>query len=83
MKTFITNHPTLTAHLISAAQTFVTGFAIGIFALGPIDWSTFGESTIFALFLAGCRAGVKLVYENLLLPYFQKSAVTVDTSAQE
>lgn len=61
---------TLKRHLFSAAQTFVAGFGIGVLPyLNNFDWSNAGRAVFFGLFLAGVRGGVKLVWEQLILPY--------------
>lgn len=62
----------LKRQLFSIANTFVTGFGLGIVAylkIAPLDASTFGKAAIFGLLLAGLRHGVKMVSETL----FQKA----------
>lgn len=62
-------NPTLKRHLYSAGTTFLTGFVIGILPyLNNLDFASLGKGALFALFLAGIRAGVKLVVEKLILP---------------
>lgn len=62
---------TLQHHLGSALQTFVAGFAIGVVAyihIYPV-MGTIDQATIFAIILAGVRAGVKVLWENIILPW--------------
>lgn len=69
-------NPTLKRHLISAGTTFVAGFAIGILPfLNSLDPANFGKAAFFGLCVAGIRAGVKLVVENLILPKFPSATV--------
>lgn len=53
-------------HLISALQTFVAGFLLGISPL--ISSENIGKATVFALVMAGVRAGIKALYEAFILP---------------
>lgn len=79
-------NPELKRHLISGVNTFIAGFGLGIaayIAVSPLDLATFGKSAVFGLFLAGARAGVKLVVENLIVPFFKKRAAPVITDSEQ
>lgn len=67
-------NPRIKAHIISAVQTFIAAFGVAIYPM----LSTFNgfdgltKTVILAILFAGTRAGVKAVYEALILPWINK-----------
>lgn len=62
-------NPDLKRHLVSALNTFITGFGMGIVAYiqtAPLDPTNLGKAALFGLLLAGGRAGVKMVSETVV-----------------
>lgn len=65
--------PWIEEHVVSAVITFFTGFLIVLVAqLQSLDMAKVEGATLWGLFLACCRAGIKMLTQQFILPQLKK-----------